>query len=186
MQRNNSKKEGSFMAQDLEARFKELEAKVQELYDREAIRDLRYRYHEYVNEGKFADIASLFTEDGVLDFGHLGKAAGRAELNAFFGNLPAGQSPQASSQTTPRGISFVKQFIHNHVIHLQGDRGSGFSYLEARPIYKGESYMVAARYDDEYLKHNGQWKFKKMSLTPYFMVPLREGWAQEDRIKMGR
>jgi hypothetical protein len=52
MQRKNSKKEGSFMAQDLEARFKELEAKVQELYDREAICDLRYRYHEYVNEGK--------------------------------------------------------------------------------------------------------------------------------------
>jgi SnoaL-like protein len=61
------------MAQDLEARFKELEAKVQELYDREAIRDLRYRYHEYVNEGKFADIASLFTEDGVLDFWTSGK-----------------------------------------------------------------------------------------------------------------
>ena len=34
------------MAQDTEARIKELEAKVQELSDREAIRDLRYRYHE--------------------------------------------------------------------------------------------------------------------------------------------
>ena len=66
------------MAQNLEARVKELEAKVQELNDREAIRDLRYRYHEYVNEGKFADIARLFTEDGVLDFGHLGKAKGKA------------------------------------------------------------------------------------------------------------
>jgi hypothetical protein len=172
------------MAQDLEARLKELEAKVQELNDREAIRDLRYRYHEYVNEGKMAEIANLFTDDGVLDFGHLGKAAGKAELNQFFGNLPGGQSSQAARPTA--GISFVKQFIHNHVLHLQGDRGTGFAYLEARPVYKGESYMVAARYDDEYVKQNGQWKFKKMSLTPYFMVPLREGWAQEDRIKMGR
>src|SRR5271170_1882290 len=48
---------------DLEARVKELEAKVLELTDREAIRDLRYRYHEYVNEGKFKDIPDLFTED---------------------------------------------------------------------------------------------------------------------------
>src|SRR5215510_211099 len=174
------------MAPDLTSRVQALETTMQEVRGREAIRDLRYRYHEYVNEGKFADIANLFTEDGVLDFGHLGKAANRAELNAFFGNLPAGQSPQTGSQTTPRGISFVKQFIHNHVLHLQGDRGVGFSYLEARPIYKGESYMVAARYDDEYVKQGGQWKFKKMSLTPYFMVPLSEGWAQEDRIKMGR
>ncbi len=171
------------MAQDLEARVKELEAKVQELSDREAIRDLRYRYHECVNESKFADIANLFTEDGELDFGHLGKATGRAELNAFFGALSASQAPQARG---PQGISFVKQFIHNHVIHLQGDRGTGFAYLEAKPVYKGESFLVAARYDDEYVKQNGQWKFKKMSLTPYFMVPLREGWAQEDRIKMGR
>jgi len=165
------------MAQDLEARVKELEATVQELTDREAIRDLRYRYHECVNEGKFADIASLFTDDGELDFGHLRHAKGRAELAAFFNRINARPA---------EGISFVKQFIHNHVIHLQGDRGTGFSYLEAKPVYKGESFLVAARYDDEYVKQNGQWKFKKMGLTPYFMVPLREGWAQEDRIKMGR
>ncbi len=55
------------MAQDLEAQVKALEATVQELPDREAIRDLRSRYYEYVNEGKFADIAPLFTEEGKLD-----------------------------------------------------------------------------------------------------------------------
>ena len=172
------------MAQDLEARVKELEAKVRELNDREAIRDLRYRYHEYVNEGKFADIANLFTEDGELDFGHLGRAKGRTELIAFFS--PPARLPHAGDREILPGISFVKQFIHNHVIHLQGDRGTGFAYLEAKPIYKGESFLVAARYDDEYVRQGGQWKFSKMSLTPYFMVPLREGWAQEDRVKMGR
>ncbi len=173
------------MAQDLEARVKALEATVQELRDREAIRDLRYRYHEYVNEGKFADIASLFTEEGELDFGHLGRAKGKAEVLTFF-QRSASSATQASSQQPLRGISFVKQFIHNHIIQVQGDRGTGFAYLEAKPIYNGESFLVAARYDDEYVKQNGQWKFTKMSLTPYFMVPLREGWAQEDRIKMGR
>lgn len=162
------------MAQDLEARVKELEAKVQELTDREAIRNLRYRYHECINEGKLADIPDLFTEDGEVDFGHLGRAKGRAKLTAFF------------SRGLPQVLSFVKQFIHNHVVHPQGDQGSGFSYLEAKSVHKGESYLVAARYDDEYVKQNGQWKFKKMSLISYFMVPLREGWAQEDRIKMGR
>ena len=80
----------------------------------------------------------------------------------------------------------MKQFVHNHDIDLQGSTGHGLSYLEARTVSKGESYMVAARYDDEYAKVNGQWKFKKMHLTPYFAVPLREGWAQEDRLKMGR
>jgi len=162
------------MAQDIEARIEALEAKVQELSDQEAIRTLRSRYHECINEGKYADIPVLFSEEGELDFGYLGKAKGRTELVTFF------------TQGVSRVLSFVKQFIHNHAIEVQGDRGTGLSYLEAKSVSKGESYLVAARYDDEYVKQNGQWKFKSMRLTPYFAVPLREGWAQEDRLKMGR
>jgi hypothetical protein len=143
------------------------------LRDQDALRTLRCRYHECINEGKYDDIPSLFTEDGVLDFGYLGKANGRAELVKFF-------------QGVSKLLSFVKQFIHNHVVQVQGDTGTGLSYLEAKSVSKGESYLVAARYDDEYIKQNGQWKFKSMRLTPYFTVPLREGWAQEDRLKMGR
>ena len=161
------------MAQDMEERIKKLEAKVQELTDREDIRALRYRYHECINEGKLAEIPDLFTDDGDLDFGYLGKARGRADLTKFFAGV---------SQL----LSFVKQFVHNHVVEVQGNRGTGFSYLEAKTISKGEAYLVAARYNDEYVKQNGQWKFKKMHLTPYFTVPLKEGWAQEDRLKMGR
>jgi SnoaL-like protein len=176
------------MAADLEARMRELENMVQQqrdmvqdLRDKEAIRDLRYRYHEYVNEGKFADIPSLFTVDGELDFAHLGKATGHDELARFFGAL--NPKPAEGEKDRPR-ITWVKQFIHNHTIQLSGDRGQGFSYLEAKPIYNGEAFLVAARYDDEYVRQNGEWKFKKMSLVPYFMVPLKEGWAQEDRLKM--
>ena len=58
-----------FMAADLEARVSVLESRVQQLVDTEAIRDLRFRYHEYINEAKFTEIASLFTEDGDLLFG---------------------------------------------------------------------------------------------------------------------
>jgi hypothetical protein len=166
------------MAADLEARISALESKVNELVDIEAIRDLRFRYHEYINEAKFSEIASLFTEDGDLLFGHLGNAHGHDEINRFFGGLLT--KPDATGKSkTPR------QFIHNHMVEIHGDRASGFSYLEAKPVYKGESYVVAARYDDEYVRHNGQWKFKKMALTPYFMVPLKEGWAQDDLLKMG-
>ena len=166
---------------NLEDRVLELEKMVQELRDREAIRDLRYRYHEFVNEGKFAEIPSLFTADGELDFAHLGKAIGHNEIARFFGAL--NREPANGEKERPR-ITWVKQFIHNHTIHLHGDHGEGFAYLEAKPIYNGEAFLVAARYDDEYVRQNGAWKFRKMSLVPYFMVPLKEGWAQEDRLKM--
>ena len=161
------------MAQNLEDRLAALEGKVQQLTDAEEIRRLRFRYHECVNETKLAEIPDLFTDDGDLDFGYLGKAHGKAELKKFFDALP-------------KLLSFVKQFIHNHVVETQGQTGKGLSYLEAKSVSKGESYLVAARYDDEYEKVNGEWKFKKMHLTPYFTVPHLEGWAQEDRLKMGR
>ena len=95
------------MAADMEARFKELEAKVRELTDREALRDLRYRYHECINEGKFAEIPSLFTADADLDFGALGKARGREQLVKFFGAMDmtspeAGKSPLRVSSRRAR------------------------------------------------------------------------------------
>lgn len=158
----------------LEARVRALEAKVQELCDRAEIQELRFRYHIAVNEKRPDLIPELFAEEGEIDFAHLGKARGKAAVAAFY--------RQALSELVP----FVKQFIHNHVITLNGDTGTGLSYLEAKPVYNGESFLVAARFDDEYVREDGKWKFRKMTLVPYFMVPLKEGWAGPNKIQMVR
>ena len=161
------------MTADLEERVRQLEARVRELDDREAIRELRHYYHEYINTGKLSEIIGLFTEDGEYDFSHLGKGTGREAQKKFFEGIS-------------NYISSVKQFIHNHMVELHGDTATGISYLEAKPVYKGEAFLVAGRYDDEYVRQGGKWKFKKMKFTPYFMVPLKEGWAQEQKLKMGK
>ncbi len=161
------------MANDLEARLARVETQLQELQDREAIRELRFRYHEYVNQGRWSEIPDLFTEDGELDFGDLGKGRGRERLTRLF---------QAGSQLLP----FVKQFIHNHTIELQGERGSGTSYLEAKSVSGGQAYVVAGRYEDRYIRQDGEWRFARMDFTPYFTVPFDEGWAGDDLLKMGR
>jgi hypothetical protein len=151
-----------------------LEAEVQELQDRNEIQELRFRYHIAVNEKKPEMIPDLFAENGEIDFAHLGKAQEKLNVAAFY--------RQALSDLVP----FVKQFIHNHIITLSGDTGTGLSYLEAKPIFNGESFLVAARFDDEYVRENSHWKFHKMNLVPYFMVPLREGWHGPNKIQMVR
>jgi ketosteroid isomerase-like protein len=156
---------------DLAARVEALEAEVRALKDRAEIQELRFRYHVAVNEKRLEAITDLFTSDGGIDFGDLGRAVGHEQIDAFF------------ARTLSDPASFVKQFIHNHVVEVDGDRATGLSYLEARTIYQGESILVAARYDDEYVREGGRWKFRKMSLVPIFIVPLREGWAGE-RIKI--
>jgi SnoaL-like protein len=159
---------------DLERRVQQLEKQVQELEDRGAIQTLRMRFHECVNETKPDQIGELFSADAELHYSHLGTAIGREKITRFF--------QKGLSELVP----FVKQYLHNHVVTVNGNTATGLSYLEATPVHKGESYLVAARFDDEYVKENGRWYFKKVQLTPHFMVPLKEGWAQEDRIKMGR
>ncbi len=56
------------MSQDMEARLQALEAKIQDLSDREAIRSLRFRYHECINEGnwKLFPICSLRMLSSIL------------------------------------------------------------------------------------------------------------------------
>ena len=159
---------------DLAARVAVLEAEVQRLRDRAELQDLRFRYHVAVNEKRPAEIAPLFARGGSLDFGPLGRADGRAEIAAFF------------EATLADPAAFVKQFLHNHLVELDGDRAAGTSYLEARPVYAGESYLVAARYDDTYLREDGGWRFARMAMTPIFIVPLREGWAGAEKVKLAR
>jgi ketosteroid isomerase-like protein len=161
------------MSADLEQRIKVLEGQVQSLRDREAIRELRFRYHSNVNEGRWDEIAPLFTDDAFLDFGYLGKGEGRATIAGFFAR---------ATEMLP----FVKQFIHNHSIVVDGDRATAVSYLEAKSVSGGRAFFVAARYDDVCVRSEHGWLFERMTLIPYFTVPFEEGWAQEDLLQMGR
>lgn len=163
-------------------RLADIEARLQAVEDREAIRTLRCRYHECINEAQLDAIPGLFTQDGVLDFGPLGHGRGRTEIAAFFGAVVGTGGAPGAPEDAPR-LYRVKQFIHNHVVELSGDRATGYAYLFATPVYRGESYVVAARYDDEYVRQAGRWLFRVMRLTPYYLVPLKEGWAGDDLLR---
>lgn len=161
---------------DLESRVKELEAKLRELSDKDELRDLRCRYHECINESMRAEIPGLFTEDGELDFGPLGSAKGRAKIAEFFGvTKPAPEARTDRPRLPP--FSKVKQYQHNHVVTVNGDRGSGYAYLEAKPLIAGKAYRLSGRYDDQYSRVDGRWLFKSMRLTLYYALPFSQDWA---------
>ena len=154
------------MADSLEDRVSALEAK-------DEIRELRHRYHACINEGDIDAIVDLFTADASLDFGYLGRTRGRAKIAQFFGALPD-------------LLPFIKQFIHNHTVILEGpDRGTGTSYMEAKTVSGGTAYVVCGRYDDAYTRTDDGWRFTEMNFEPYFSVPFDEGWASERPLQMG-
>jgi hypothetical protein len=140
------------------------EQMVQELWDREKIRELTYEYGLAIEAQDAERMANLFTETGSVDFSSLGKGVitGHEALKAFY------------TSTWPLK---VKPFFTNHMIKLAGDRASGFCSLENRATRGSESLIGAGRLHDEYVKIDGGWKFSSRRVEMFYLVPIVPGWA---------
>ena len=145
-----------------------LEARVGALEDIEAIRNLKARYAAYCDDNYNADkIAELFTEDAVWESGSLGEFEGREAIRRLFA-----------------GVSEVYTFaIHyglNPLIEVEGDSARARWYL-LMPCTLGEGNRAMWRAgidDEEYVRVNGNWMFKRKSSTTIFSTPFEEGWAK--------
>lgn len=147
--------------EDLEKRLKVLE-------DIEEIKRLKARYCAYCDDNYNADgIASLFTEDAVWDGGMRGKAEGREGIRSFF-------------IRAPQRLSFAVHMVLNPIIEVDGDMAKGTWYLFQPCTYAEGDQAVwgSARYDEEYIRINGEWKFKSLKLTSYFWTPFDQGWVK--------
>ena len=130
---------------------KTTEQLVEELADREAIRDLPKRYCHYVWTNDVEGMMSIFTADGMLstqnaDGGNEEREIRGDALRQFYVDL---------DNLKPR------PYIHNHVLELQGNgRAVGTCYVELRVQTRDMEWMGTGYYHDEYVKDAGVWKFK--------------------------
>ena len=145
-----------------------LEQRIQRLEDIEDIRRLRNRYHASLNENRYEQCRSLFTDDAVVELGYLARYEGIDAIDRGF---------RAMGE---RDRFFIKQFIHSHDVEVDGDSATGTSYLEARYGRFGVSYVVAGRYDDVYARVVGVWKFKAMIAELFYTVPNAVGWTGDE------
>lgn len=148
--------------------MKTLEQQVQELADREEIKELTARYAHGVARGEGAKVAALFTDDGAF-INHLTPDApptvvrGRAELDKFYGAIKR---------------NFALPCIHNHLIALAGDEATGTCSIEVR-ITRGKQSMIGSGYyEDRFRREHGQWKFVERDCTFFHFVPIQQGWAE--------
>jgi len=137
------------------------EQRLQELEDREAIRELTARYCHAVASGDGPAIVAMFTDDGVFEMGPR-VVSGRAELEDFYGAVSA-------SPPIP--------FIQNHVIELAGDGARGTCSVEIRLVQDGEAYTAAGWYEDTYRRVDGSWRFARRDFHVFHWVPLKKGWG---------
>lgn len=135
----------------------------------EAIRQLKASYALYCDSGYDADkIAELFVENSVWDGGKdFGKYTGREAIRKFFKGVP-------------RKISFAVHNVINPIIEVQGNEATGiWNLIQMCTFVEGNrAIWGSARYDEEYVKVDGKWRFKKLKLTSNFWTPFEEGWAK--------
>ncbi len=150
---------------------KAFEERVRVLEDIEAIKALKASYCFLTDDGEVDRLAELFTADAVWDGGVIGRFEGRAAIREFFVDLP-------------KLISFALHLVMNPRIEVHGDHATGQWYLVEPNTTAGREMAVwgAGRYDEEYVRVDGQWKFQRVVLEPVFWTPFDKGWAERRSI----
>ena len=116
--------------------------------EKDAIRQVLAEYCFSLDDGRFEDMAALFTPDGTwhTDFG---KGVGRAGIVEHARSL-------RSEAPRPRGAHLTS----NIVISLDGDRARVRSnWLAAQNSSAGPVVSSAGAYIDEMVKQDGRWLF---------------------------
>ena len=141
-----------------------LKQRLERLESIEAIRTLRCRYHDLVNLDQGTRLYELFAPDATIAYGGRPEVTGKENIREFFRNFP---------------VQVARQFMHHHVVEVDGNRGRGHSDLDGRPVHNGQSLFVVGRFDDEYRRIDGVWYFQSVRLTVHYMVPPGAGWAEQ-------
>ncbi len=136
-------------ATDPSPRLARLEARLGELEDREAIRELIARYGPLADAGRAGDVAALWAEDGVYAVDGYGENRGRAAVAA----LITGPTHQGLMQA---GCAHVLSPIR---LDLSGNRAVavGYSCVFRRRDDAFEAWRVSAN-RWELQKRDGQWQ----------------------------
>ncbi len=140
-----------------------LEERVQNIEDKDEIRELTAKYCYAVVAQDSAALINMFTEDGVFDMSPDMHFEGRAELTALYSDKIGEVGP--------------KPFIQSHVVEVNGDTATGNCAVEIRLIDKGQAVTACGHYNDSYRRVDGEWKFAHRDFQLYHWVPLAEGWG---------
>ncbi len=131
-----------------------LEARLRQLEDLEAIRQLLVDYARCLDGGDHAGYADLFTEDGELT-ARLGQAKGRDAIRALLDDRLGG----------PRKTAF--HLVGNPSITVEGDRATSDA-LWAYITHDEQGYpmiLQLGHYADELARENGRWRFVRRAIS---------------------
>jgi hypothetical protein len=150
-----------------------LEEKVRILEDKEAIRELKARYAYTLDAYDIESFLDLFVDDIIWESRkgkNVGKAALRDNVAKSFNIMPF----------------FAHMYVAPVIKVLSDTEATGIWYMfePETLVVNGEekAVWVCAKYDEQYTKVNGEWKYKKVKADILFQTSFDRGWVKERTI----
>jgi hypothetical protein len=142
----------------------------QRALDCNEIENLQNAYGYYVEKSLWSDISMLFAEDAVLEL-DAANYAGRDRIRAFLEST----GPEGPVQ----GV-LNSQLQLQPVIHIDTDGSSArlrSRVLELTRDAQGRPMWGGGIYENEVVKVQGVWKFRRLHLYRNYKVFYKGGWA---------
>jgi len=147
----------------------ELEARIKNLEDIEAIRRLKGKFAYLADTKNLQEFMKLVADGAVWEFGPWGRYEGKEEILRF------------SRDITLDTYSFMLHHFYNVSIDVKGDTATGIWYFLV-PATNGKeerAEWLGGMYEETYIRVNGEWKFKEVIGDIKFIAPYNEGWFKK-------
>ncbi|MBN1191069.1 MAG: nuclear transport factor 2 family protein [Dehalococcoidales bacterium] len=132
--------------------LEEIEKRLEAIEDIEAIKKLQRKYVYALASQQWDDMLECFDENGSADIWNHGLKKGQKEIAELFSSF--------SGKILPTHGHLVAQ----PVIDVDGHKAQGY-WLLYLFLPDADSTWVQGRYDCEYVKVKGEWKFKHLKYT---------------------
>ena len=166
----------------------DIESRISEIEDREAIRRLKHFYYCHcIDRAVAGDLASIdetisrFTDDIVADFSGFPLAEGLESVTEFY------------SKSVPAMLSYSQHHVFNEVIDISGNDATGLWYLncpivltEDGPLGREGPGLIVGRYEEEYVRVDGIWKWRRIIALLDVVNPADELWAGATLLRKNR
>ncbi len=167
----------------------ELAARLQKVEDRLAIERLQRIFGYYLDNRMHKEAWELFSKNAEsIEIADRGVFKGNEGVRKFFVEYLGIENEIAQ----PGLFSFHMQLQGVVTVSPDGRTAKGRWYLimiQARPYPAGgpiRSVLAHGVYENEYVKEDEVWKFKKVFMSLHFRSPIGEGWATTPMIGGGR